>query len=147
MFRRPILALALLAMLPGCGALSAITLPEALVQVAAEAPPAAGGDVDASWLGGAERAALERALRRYLERTTPDGRLEVTRVEIEQKLLGARYRFKAVKRVFRPRVTIVHRVTGVYDKREDRIVELREVAIVDPREAEALAAPEAAPAE
>lgn len=158
MSRRLITALALLALLPGCGTLPAITLPSALVTVASapgEAAPAAGaptdlarpgdaprpataqlaqaGGVSASWLGGTERAALERALRRYLEASTPDGRIEITRVEIEQKLFGARYRFNAVKRVIRPRVTIVHRVVGVYNKNQDRIVELRETEVIDPR--------------
>jgi len=125
---RAFLALALVLALPGCGA-----LPNLTVQLPA-AKAAVAGEPSASWLGGVERAALERALRRYLERTTPDGRLEVTHVAIEQKLFGARYGFRAVKRVEKLRKTVVHKLTGVYDKREDRIVELREVLVVDPRE-------------
>jgi hypothetical protein len=110
-------------LLAGCGAQPA---PLAATTQAAAAP-------QAEWLTQRERQDAEGQIRRLLEKNTPDGRIEIDTIDVQQRLLGHRYPFKASKRVIRPLRTFYYRVEGTYDDRWNRLDVDREVEVVSPR--------------
>jgi hypothetical protein len=116
---RSLLLLALV--LAGCG-----TTPLPLADRAASSVP------QAEWLSPRERADATQQIRRLLEANTPDGRVEIDTLDVQQRLLGHRYPFTASKRVIRPLRTFVYRVEGVYDDRTNALRVDKEVEVVRP---------------
>lgn len=108
-------------MLTGCG-----TAPAPL---AAAVMPT---EAQAAWLTPGERMDALQQIRRLLEANTPDGRVEVEAIDVQQRLFGHRYPFKATKRVIRPLRTFVYHVEGEYNDLAHALRIDQQVELVQP---------------
>lgn len=112
--------LCLTLLLAGCGAQPA--------PLAATIAPAAAPQ--AEWLTQRERQDAVQQIRRLLEKNTPDGRIEIDAIDVQQRLFGHRYPFVASKRVIKLARTVYYRVEGTYDDRGNRLDVDRELEVI-----------------